>query len=54
MDDLVQIINTLNQTEQKEFHFFIQRQKLKKERKDLNLYKILSNQKDTSVGAITK
>jgi hypothetical protein len=54
MDDLTQIINTLTQTEQKEFHFFIQRQKLKKERKDLNLFKILSRSKEVKIDLITE
>jgi hypothetical protein len=43
MDDLKQIINTFSTDEQKEFASFIQRQKKLKNRKDLELFKLLSH-----------
>jgi hypothetical protein len=46
MDDLKQIISTFSTDEQKEFTFFIQRQKKIKNRKDLELFKLLA-QKQT-------
>src|SRR5690349_13128941 len=46
MDDLKIIINTLSAEEKKDFGYFIQRQKKKKNRKDYDLLQLLQGKKE--------
>ncbi len=47
MDKLQEIINTLSEDDKKEFRIFINRQKSKKERKDLDLFELICQQIDS-------
>jgi len=44
MDKLQELINTLSEEDKREFRVFINRQKSKKQRKDLDLFELISNQ----------
>ena len=44
MDKLQEIINTLSEDDKREFRIFINRQKSKKERKDLDLFELIGAQ----------
>jgi hypothetical protein len=46
MDKLQEIINTLTEDDKREFRIFINRQKSKKERKDLDLFELIGEQLD--------
>jgi len=47
MDKLQSLVNTLTSTDKKEFCIFINRQKSKKERKDLELFHLINKQLST-------
>jgi hypothetical protein len=44
MDKLQKLINTLSEEDKREFRMFINRQKSKKQRKDLDLFELINNQ----------
>ncbi len=44
MDKLKELINTLSEDDKREFRIFINRQKSKKQRKDLDLFELISHQ----------
>ncbi|NQX98280.1 MAG: hypothetical protein HRT73_10440, partial [Flavobacteriales bacterium] len=44
MDKLQELINTLSEDDKREFRVFINRQKSKKQRKDLDLFELINNQ----------
>ena len=47
MDQLQELVNTLAEDDKREFRVFINRQKSKKQRKDLDLFELVSEQTDT-------
>lgn len=47
MDKLQELVNTFSEDDKKEFRVFINRQKSKKERKDLDLFELIAEQNDT-------
>ena len=44
MDKLQELVNTLSEDDKREFRIFINRQKSKKQRKDLDLFELINNQ----------
>jgi hypothetical protein len=46
MDQLQELVNTLSEDDRKEFRIFINRQKSKKQRKDLDLFELITQQID--------
>ena len=44
MDKLQELVNTLSEDDKKEFRIFINRQKSKKQRKDLDLFELVAEQ----------
>lgn len=47
MDTLQELVNTLSEDDKKEFRVFINRQKSKKQRKDLDLFELIAEQLDS-------